>query len=408
MVILSMSTLAVHSMMMTTPGIFLQPVTTEFGWARGALSAAQSITMLVGGGLAILVGRLSDKYGPRPLITADGLLAGISFLLMSQINSLWQAYLIWGLLMGMAFSCSVIPISSTIPRWFTKKRGMAMGLTVAGGSIGGVIWPPLTQWLISSYDWRQAYATLGIITLIVVIPTAQFLKHSPQRIGLEPYGENETIVEQSSLPVVERFSLIHAIKTSRFWIFCSLQFCFMFIVQIINVHIVPHAVDIGILAMVAASTLSIIALLNLIGKLVMGITSDRVGARPALIACFGIFTLALIWLLFAEEAWMFYVFALLFGFPYGGVISVFTLISAELFGLRYLGTITAATFLLATIGGSVGPPLAGFTFDETGSYSLAFLICVILGALAITLSFILLRSKSYEDINPIKSGSGGI
>ena len=398
MVILSMIAMAAHSMVMFTPGIFLKPVTTGFGWERGALSAAQSITMFVGGILGILTGRLCDKYGPRRLTTANGILAGMSFLLMSQISSLWQVYLIWGLLMGIAYSCGIVPISSTIPRWFTKRRGIAVGLTQAGFGLGGVIWPPLAQWLISDYGWRWAYATLGLITIVIVIPLAQFLKHSPQRIGLKPYGEDEITEEQSRNSVVKELSFQQIIKSGRFWAFGLIGLGFMFWLQIILVHIAPYAIDIGVLAIVAASIVSIIAGVSIFGRLTIGFISDKIGPRLTLTACLVTFTLAMILLLFSEQTWMLFIFAVIFGIAYGAEIPVLTLVPAELFGVKYLGVIAGVTMFLGTIGGAIGVPLAGRIFDATESYSLAFLICVIIGVLTIILSLILLRSKSIEDI----------
>ncbi len=393
MVILAIYVLAVHSMAIYTFGIFLVPVTLQFDWERGALSLAQAITMLVGGGLAIFTGRLSDKYGPRLLVTFSGFLAGVVFLLMSRISALWQAYLVWGLLMGVAFGCCMIPVTSTIPRWFTRRRGIAVGLTMVGFGLGEVIWPPVAQWLISAYGWQQAYVTLGIITLIIVIPVAQFMKHSPQRMGLKPYGENGTVEAQFSPLAGEGLSLLQVSKTGRFWIFSLVTFSFVFCMQSIVVHIAPHAIDSGILAIVAASLFSIIAVVSLIGRLGIGFISDRAGATPALAACLAIFTLALLWLLFAEDSWMFYVFAVVFGLAYGGEAAVMTLVPVELFGLKYLGIITAATFFMGAVGGAIGSPLAGHIFDVTGSYDLAFIICIIISALAFILSMILWRSR---------------
>jgi len=399
MVLIAACVLAAHALVVYAFGVFLRPITMEFEWDRGALSVAPSIAWLISGFLAILSGRLSDKYGPRLLVTANGLLAGIAFLLMSQISSLWQVWLIWGLLMGIAGSCCFTPITSTIPRWFTKKRGIAMGLAVTGFGLGGMISPPLAQWLISTYEWPQAFIILGLITLIIVIPLAQFMKHSPQRIGLKPYGENETVKDaQSPVSTTSSVSVKQAIKTSHFWLFGLILACFFFILQVITIHIYSHAVDIGVSATVAASILSIVAGSSIIGRLSMGFVSDRIGARRALSACLVIVTLALIWLLFAKEIWMLYMFAVLFGIAYGGIIPLQTLLTGELFGLKFLGTIMASIMLLGMVGGILGGPVAGSIFDVTESYSLAFLICVVLCALAITLSLILLRSRGKEGI----------
>ena len=395
MVVMAACIMATHALVFYAFGVFLKPLTVEFNWERGALSGAFSIALLLVGPFSILSGRLSDKYGPRILVTISGLSLGVGFLLMSQINSLWQVYLIWGLSMGVGISCSFVPIISTIPRWFTKKRGIAIGIAVAGFGLGGVIVPPLAQWLISAFGWRQAYLILGLITFIVVIPLAQFMKHSPQRVGLKPYGEDETIEDEHSL-VTEGLSITQAIKTSRFWVWGLILFCFFFCIQVTIVHIVPHAVDIGVSPIIAASITSIIAGCSVIGKLSTGFLSDKVGSRLLLIACISLATLALLWLLFAKEIWMLYIFAVIFGIGYGGIVLLQTVISAELFGLGSLGMVLATLMFCGTIGGALGAPLAGSIFDITGSYGLAFLICVIICALAIILSLILLKAKGWR------------
>ncbi len=395
MVIMAACIMAIHALAMYTFGVFLKPLTAEFNWERGALSGAYSVSVLLFGLFSILSGRLSDKYGPRVLVTVGGLLVGIGFLLLSQINSLWQAYLIWGLFMGIGNGCYFVPIASTIPRWFTKKMGIAIGITAAGVGLGGIISPLLAQWLISTYHWRQSYLILGLITFIVIIPLAQFMKHSPQRVGLKPYGEDKTIKDEHPL-VAGGLSFSQAIKTSRFWVWGLIQLLFFFCLEVTIVHIVPHAIDIGVSPIIAASIVSIIAGCSVIGRLSTGFISDKVGGRFLLIACVSLATLALIWLLFAGEVWVLYAFAIIIGVSYGGMVPLQTVISAELFGRDSLGMMLGGLMLFITIGEALGAPIAGSIFDITGSYSLAFLISVIISALAIILSLILLKAKGWR------------
>ena len=375
-------------------GVFLKPITEDLVWDRGALSAALSITILVSGGLGIVAGRLSDRYGPRLLVTIGGVLTGIAFLLTYLISSLWHVYLIWGIFMGIGASCCLIPIMSIIPRWFIKRRGIAVGITMAGFGLGGIVSPLLAQWLISAHGWRLSFIILGLIALIIIIPLAQFMKHSPQRAGLKPYGEIGSVEDkQSQSSAMEGLSFSQAIRTSRFWIFGLLQAGSFFCLGTIMVHIVPHAADIGIPEIIAASILSIAAGISIIGRLCIGFISDRIGGRLALTACLVQITLALIWLLFAKEIWMFYVFAVVFGLAYGGIIVLITVVTAELFGLESLGVILGGLTLLGTIGEAAGAPLSGSIFDITGSYWLAFLICIAVCTLAVIFSLVLLRYK---------------
>jgi MFS family permease len=376
-------------------GIFLKPITAEFNWTRGALTGALAFSIVVSGAVGILAGRLSDRYGPRPVVTIGGLLSGIAFLLLPLINALWHVYLILGILIGIGGVFSLIPILSLIPRWFIKRVGLAMGITMAGLGIGGIITPPITQVLISTYDWRWACIVLGLLTLIIIIPVAQFLKHSPQQAGLKPYGEGEIIKgEKSPSSSMKGLSLRQAIRTRGFWFFGLLQTFGLFCTSTVMVHIVPHASDIGIPEVSAAGILSFIAGIAVIGRLIIGFISDKVGGRKALTVCLILIILTIVWLLFAEEIWMFYVFAVIFGFANGGFTTLFPIVTAELFGLASLGAIIGGFVIFATLGEALGAPVSGTIFDITGSYRGAFLTCIGTTTVATVISVVLLRYKS--------------
>jgi MFS family permease len=161
----------------------------------------------------------------------------------------------------------------------------------------------------------------------------------------------------------------------------------------VGVHIVPHATDIGIPEVMAASILSISAGVGICGRLGIGFLSDRIGSKLTLSACLSLATLGLIWLLFAEEIWMFYLYALLQGLSFASVVTLLPVLTAELFGLKSLGVMIGALTLVGIIGEAIGPILTGSVFDITGSYRIAFLICVGICAAAVVLSLVLLRYK---------------
>lgn len=394
MVGISIGVLIIIGIQFYSFGVFIKPMTADLNWDRGILSVGYSIMVLVAGPFGLVVGRLSDKYGPRPLVTIGGLFTGAGFLLTSLISSLWQLYLIWGILIGIGSVLCLLPVMAIVPRWFTKKRGIAMGFVMAGMGIGGVISPLLTQWLISARDWRYAFIILGLITIIIIIPIAQFMRHSPQRIGLKPYGEDEIIEDkQSPSSAVEGLSLSHAVRTSRFWLWGLIQAGLFFCIGAIGVHIIPHATDLGIPEIMAASILSISAGVGIFGRLFIGYVSDRVGSRLTLSVCLSLATLGLIWLLFAQEIWMFYLYAVIQGLSFASVVTLLPILTAELFGVKSLGVTMGALIFVGIIGEAIGPTLTGFIFDITGSYRLAFLITVGVIAAAVILSLVLLRQK---------------
>ena len=137
-----------------TFGVFFKPLLTDFGWTRAVTSGAFSLYWIIQGLLAIVVGRVNDRFGPRVVITFCGFIFGLGYLLMSQVSALWQLYLFYGVMIGTGMSGAFVPLTSTVARWFVKRRSMMTGIVVAGIGIGGLIAPPVANWLISIYDWR--------------------------------------------------------------------------------------------------------------------------------------------------------------------------------------------------------------------------------------------------------------
>lgn len=400
MIAAAMGILAAHALTFYSFGVFMRPITEQFGWDRGPLSAALSMGMLVSGPLSIYAGRLSDRYGPRLLVTASGILTGTGFILMSQVSELWHVYLILGVATSVGASGCVIPVTSTIPRWFTRRRGIAISLTWTGIGIGGTVAPLLTRWMISNYDWQTAYIVIGIITMTVSMTLAQLLKRDPKQIGLLPYGaepqaaKSEAVTATAAVTVSSTggLSLREAIRTRQFWLSVFMLFCFVFAMQVMMAHLAPHAEDVGMTATVAASLVSVFAATSLIGRNLAGLVADRIGAAKTITIHLAATVVALTWLLFADSTGSFYAFAAFYGIAYSGVMPMQTLLAGELFGLRSLGMITATLMLGGALGGAIGSPLAGAIFDNSGNYQWAFRICLMLLVLAIISSVALLRS----------------
>jgi len=164
-------------------------------------------------------------------------------------------------------------------------------------------------------------------------------------------------------------------------------------------HLAPHATDIGIPAMTAAGIVSIIAIGGIFGKLVFGVVVGWTGARKAICGCLVIFTLPQLLLLFGIGIWALYVFAMIFGFAYGGMVTLTNVGTTEFFGVKSIGIILAVYYYVTGFGSLIGPPMFGFIFDFTGGYRLAFLITIVLCVFAFILSLILLRSEGREPRN---------
>ncbi len=369
-------------------GIFFKPLTAELGWTRAVTAGARSIAQLLRGFLGIIAGRLTDKFGPRVVLIGCGLFLGLGYLLMSQVNSVWQLYLFYGLIVGIGASGIDTPVLATIARWFSKRRGTITGIVKTGGGIGILSIPLLVNWLILSDSWRSAYATIGLITIIGVTVAALFLKRDPAQVGQLPDGAQKIMGIDLSVDA-RQLSLRDVLSTRQFWIMSAVWFSVSFSLQIVLVHTAPHVSDLGISTTSAATVVSMIGGFSIIGRLGLGVVSDLLGKKLTFIIALLSLAASIMVILYAREMWVFYVFTFLYGVAHG---SFFTLISpmlAELFGLGSLGAILGAVMFVGTFGGSVSPVLAGRIFDATGSYRIAFLLCLALSMVAIILLFFL-------------------
>jgi MFS family permease len=366
-------------------GVFFKPVLNEFGWTRAITSGAFSVASMVNGLLTIAMGWLTDKFGPRLVMTICGLFLGLGFILMSQISTLSHLYLFYGILVGAGMSGSFVPLMSTVSRWFLKKRSSMAGIVAAGTGVGALIGPPVASRLIPIYGWRLSYAILGGIVLLVVILFAQLIKRDPAQVGQVAYGENQLGREQLNLKI-EGLSLKEAVYSSPFWVFFATGFCYGYCVFAFMVHITPHAIELGIPAISAANLMATVGGLGIIGKLLMGRVGDIIGNKRIMIIGYILISAALIWLVPTEKPWMLFSIAGIFGFGYGGITVSHSPLIAELFGLRSLGLIFGVLDISVMGGGAVGPLLTGYIFDVTGSYRIAFQICAIIAFSGIILA----------------------
>lgn len=371
-----------------TFGIFFKPVMAEFGWTRASTAGAFSLSIIVFASLSIVVGRITDRFGPRIVVTACGLVFGLGFLLMSQISAIWQLYIFYGVLIGAGMSSSFVPGASAVTRWFASRRGLMTGLFDSGVGFGMIIMAPVASWLISERGWRHSYIIVGVVTLVILLVAAQFLKRDPSKVKVTSNNQNELLGKNLHFQN-EGLTVQNAIHSKQFWLLMTSFAGFGFYQQAVMVHIVPHVTDMGISPTSAAILLSIIGVLSIAGKIGMGAVFDKIGGKTTLIIAFAVMTVALFWLQSAKELWMFYLFAVIFGFGYGSISVLMSPVVAELFGLRAHGAILGIIAFSWGIGAAIGPVLTGSIFDKAGSYHIAFVTCAVLGMTSLVLALLL-------------------
>lgn len=368
-----------------TYGVFFIPMQNEFGWSRAVISGARSFSMLVWGTMSILLGSLNDKYGPRVILTVCGCILGGGYFLMSQVNTLWQLYVFYGIIIGVGISATDVVVLSTVARWFKKKLGMMTGIVKVGTGLGMFIMPLAADGLISSYGWRNSYMILGITGIILVVPISRLLRKDPSKIQ-QRLDVEKRVLSSDSQNTLPELSLDEAMRTTRLWIASIMYFTIWFCVNIVLVHLAPHAMDMGISSAKAAGILSSIGAISIVGRLIIGFSSDRIGCRKSMIICCTIFVISFSVLLMARDFWMLILFAIIYGFAHGGFATLISPMVGELFGMRSHGAILGFMIFLGTIGGAAGPVFAGYLFDVTGNYQSAFIVSIAIGIIGLALS----------------------
>lgn len=373
----------------TSFGVFFKPMINEFEWTRALISGAVTLSMVMQGLWGILMGRLNDKFGSRLVITFCCFISGLGLLLMSITNSAWQLYLFYGVIIGIGMGGVFVALFSTVTRWFVKQRGVMTGIVAAGIGAGTLVVAPISNWLISTYDWRASNLILGGVVMVIGIATAQFLRRDPTQMGLVSYGQNKNNRENTLSSVTKGLSLKEAVYTRQFWMVTIIFFCLGYVIFAVTVHIVPHITDLQISATTAATILATTGGIQAIGGVVLGVVADKIGNRRVLVISYVLISAAMFWLLPIRSAWVFYLFAVVYGFGVSGGGIMEPIIVAELFGIKSHGLILGVVSFVFTIGGAVGPLATGYIFDLTGNYKISFLLCAVLGIVAIILGIVL-------------------
>jgi MFS family permease len=363
-------------------GVFFKPMLEEFGWSRTLTSGAYSMNVILQGFASLVAGQLSDRFGPRIVVTGSGILLGAGYLLMSTINTPWQIYLYYGFLISMG-SCIWVPFLSAVARWFTKGRGLMSGVVSAGIGAGILLMPPIANQLIAHNSWRASYMIVGLIALVIIVAGGQLLKRSPDEARATPSGGGGQAKARVTGPADEGLSFKEAIRTSQCWVFALIFFAANLSTQVVMVHIVPHATDIEISAVAAATIMSVIGASSIVSKVGFGSVVDRLGGKRVTIICSALMAFAFLLAVRADTLWMLYIFGALFAFAYGGFSAAQSPTVAEYFGLKAHGAILGTILIGNFVGGAIGPLVAGRIFDTTGRYFYAFLLCIAVSAIGL-------------------------
>ena len=357
-------------------GLFFKVFEDEFGWSRLTLSAAMALSFFMMGVLAMVAGRLNDRFGPRIVLSCSGLVFGVGVSMFALISEPWHLFALFGIFVAIGMSTHDVVTLSTVARWFDKKRGLMTAIVKVGTAVGQFSVPPLAAWLILGWGWRDAIVILGILAGLVLVIGGLLTRAPPRQAGA---GQTPA----------DGITFAEARRTRTFWTICALQALFFPCLMTIPLHIVVHGTDLGLELDEAATFLMVMSAASVIGRLSVGTMTDRISGKMAYLMCFVPLTLSIASFKFIEDPDLLYVSLAVYGFAHGGFFTVVSPTVAGYFGLRAHGAIFGVVLFCGTIGGSIGPILAGRIFDVTGSYQLAFSLLAAMAGLGLILALTL-------------------
>jgi MFS family permease len=352
-------------------GVFLKPLIAEFGWTRAVTSGAMSTVQIVYGFVAIVMGRLTDKYGARMILAFGAVVGGAGYLLMSHISSTWQLYVFFGVLIGINIGTSWAPVNATVSRWFVDRRVLALGLVSLGSAIGHMVLPPLTAWIIEGHGLSIAYVTLAGVVCIAAVPAVITLGKKPPQIEADIPGSSADRAGEAAQR--RQWSAGEAIRSRQLWMLIVFTFINSIVFFFFSVHIVACATDTGIPPTSAALIFTCFNGTSIAGIFLAWPISSKIGQRGALLLFLGIQAVVMFLFIRADSLWVFILLAVVFGFGFGGTNPIRAAIIPHIFGMKAIGSILGFIAFSWAVGGAAGPFVAAYIFDISRSYTIPFM-----------------------------------
>lgn len=367
-------------------GIFLKPVSAEFGWSRAAFTTPIMLGGLLGSVAALLTGPMVDRFGSRwALVGAFGIL-GLSFILMAAMEELWHYYVIQMIARSMNTGVMAVATAVIIPNWFIVRRGRAFSLGNLGFPIGASVIPLFVQFLISTSGWRTAAFGVGILIWVVsMAPAAAFLRRRPEDMGLLPDGrpappparESDAPEASPDVSLDVSLTLAQAAREPSFYLLSLAGFFWWFGRGGVVLHVVSYFTDGGLSPSLAVAALVIHSATGAGGVLLAGFLRDRYDVRLVLIVVFVLTAAGTGLLLAVGPAWLALTWGVLYGVVQGSSVPLQRLMYADYFGRRHLGSIEGVVRAAQNIAQAAGPLVAALAFDATDSYRAIFTVFVL-------------------------------
>lgn len=363
-------------------GVFVAPLEEEFGWTRAEVNVSLSFFAMTGL-LAPIAGPLLDRFGSSRVMMLSYLLLAASFLPRPWMTELWEFYALNILMYAGMPGAIMLPVGKLIGIWFTEARGRAVGITAMGANFGGFIFSAQTRTLIDLTDWRATYFIFGVTIALLIPLIAVTIRETPRR-RVDVQQEMDT---STAAVLEEGMAIRDAIRTRAFVLMTGGLLLATIPYQSVLTQIIPHLEAEGMSSTGAAWVLSVIAIFGMVGKVLLGDLADRFAARKVFVGSLFLQAFGLLVLINGGTSlYVWLIFVPIFGVAFGGMGSLMTLLPLETFGIRAFASIFGLLSLLILPTALIGPPLTGYAFDVTGSYTIAFYVIaglLVIGSIAL-------------------------
>ena len=384
---------------------FLVPLAHEFG-GRGPVATGFTVMQIAGAAYAVVLGRLVDRHGARPVQLVGGAVLAAGFISLSRVDSLAALYACLAGPIALGSGCiGPLPSNAAVARWFVRLRGRALGVSTAGISAGGVVFVPLTQWLISHWGWRTAFAVLGVVVAALVLPpVAAFMRRDPADLGFAPDGDPPSgppaRAPAADLGLLARELEVSvrpdvAIRMPSFWLLAGAFSLTIAGLSAVLLYQIPLLVDRGMPEGRAALVLGATAAMGVAGKLGFGALLDRFDQRRVAAVCFVLQAVGVALLALGHGAPLLAAYVVLYGYAMGGNATLQASLVGAAFGRLHYGAIAGRMTPILVLAQGVGVPATGYLRDATGAYGPA-LAAVIAGSLVAAVVVLRVRLPARE------------
>jgi len=357
--------------------VFYTPIKLEYAWSAAAISGAISFSRLEGGIEGPVVGYLIEKYGARKILALGVLITGLGYMLMLYVDSVWMLYLVYGGILSIGYNMGFThSLTTLLNNWFVKRRARVMSLYAIAAGLGGAIIVPLLSKSIMLYGWKTTAIYSGLAFWIVGIPATLIFRNYPEDMGLLPDGVPDVELDSDTIVALEdepKLTTREALQSGVFRRLLLAESLRTFLLASIVLHEIPHLVNIGIDEVTAAGILGLMISISIPGRLIFGFLGDYFEKRKLLAVTMILQGIGVLIFAYASSIVHVYTFVVIYGLTYGGCIPLLMAFRGDLFGRKKFAQMSGIMSPFRTIGNVIGPVFAGYLFDLTGSYKIAFI-----------------------------------